>query len=138
LLGFQDRRNDDRPGPEPGLLHAEPDLADGDRVGQLVVGLAVHRADRRRLLPHDQIIVFAQAPPLAEVGPAVRRQAADRVDAPLLEQVHADPALPQAVAQQHVAGAEHVPQLAQEADLLLALAGVAADAQVEDRRRTAR
>ena len=65
------------------------------------------------------------------------RRCADRrltVSTPaLLEQVHADPARHQAVPQQHVAGAEHVPQPPQQADLALALAGVAADAQVEDR-----
>jgi hypothetical protein len=71
--------------------------------------------------------------PLAEVGPAVCGQAAHGVDPAPLEQVHADPARHQAVAQQDVSGAGHVPQLAQQADFPLALARVAADAQVEDR-----
>jgi hypothetical protein len=60
------------------------------------------------------------------------REAADGVDAALLQQVHADPARHQAVAQQDIAGPEDVPEPPQEADLPLALAGVAADAQVED------
>ena len=60
LLGVQQgRHDDDRPGPEPRLLHPEADLADRDRVGQRVVRRPVHRADRRRLVPDDEVVVLA-------------------------------------------------------------------------------
>ena len=56
-------------------------------VGQRLVRLPVQRPDRRRLGPADDVVVRAQPPPAAEVGPAVGRvQPADQVDAPLLEQ----------------------------------------------------
>src|SRR5207237_9784026 len=91
-----------------------------------------YRADRGRLPPRDGVVVRAQADALAEVGPAVRREAADGIDAPRLEQVHTGPPRHQPVAHQHVPGTEYVPELPQQADLPLALARVPGEPEVHD------
>ena len=46
------RHHHDRPRPEACPPHPRSHLADRDRVGPLVASLRVHRAGRRRLLPH--------------------------------------------------------------------------------------
>jgi hypothetical protein len=60
-------------------------------------------------------------------------QPADEVDAASLEQQDVRPVGLQAIGQEDVPGPKDAPQRAQETDLALALAGVTADAQVEDR-----
>ena len=80
------------------------------------------------------MVVGAQPLPAAEVRPPVGLvQAADQLDAALLEQHDGRPVGDQAVGQEDVAGGEHVPQPAEQADLALPLAGVPAEPEVHDR-----
>ncbi len=71
--------------------------------------------------------------PPPKIRRPVRSKAADAVNAALLQHRHLGPRTHQAIREQHVAGPKQIPEAAEKPQLTLALAGVPADAHVEDR-----
>lgn len=80
--GVQNRRDDDDTSrAKASLHHRDAALADEHGLGKRVVKLAVDGARLPRLLPLDDVILFAEPRPASEIGPAMRRQSADGADA---------------------------------------------------------
>jgi hypothetical protein len=79
------------------------------------------------------VITRAQALPLAKVGLPVNRKTADRIDPSLLQHDHLCPRTHQPIGEHYVARTEDVHQRAQQGQLALPFASVAADSQVNYR-----
>ena len=110
----QGRHHDNGLRSESRLLDAKASFANRHVLRQRVVGSPIHRANRRRLMPADDVIVVAQARSAAKVGfPVGFVESTHQVDAALLKQHDPRPIGQQAIGQQHVAAAKDVPQSAE-------------------------
>ena len=111
FLGIeQGRDHDDGLRPESRLLDSNASFANRQVLRKRVVRSPIDRANRRRLVPVDDVIVVAQAFSAAKVCfPVGFVESTDQVDAALLEQHHPRPIRHQAISQQHIAGTKDVP-----------------------------
>src|SRR5204862_6049508 len=105
-------------------------LAYGEQRWQLLLSKSAERSDVRPG-PVDQMITFAQTLTAPEIDSTAMVETSDRVDPTLLEQVDFVPGAHVAVGKQNVAWAQEIPQPAQHTQLAVALAGIAADSEVE-------
>src|SRR5262249_58766558 len=95
-------------------------------------GFAINGPGFGRFGPLDDVITMGQTLATAKIRSAVRRETAHAVDATLLEQHHLGPGADQAIGKQDIARLKQIPQGAEHAQLALALAGVPADAEIQN------